>query len=108
MTDYLFAITPRNIGMLFLAAAGGVTLSVLYFGGLWFTIQKINQVKVPALLFAGSFLVRSAIVLAGFYLIAGGRLDRLAACFICFLITRHLVLKWTQPSERKDKPSHGL
>jgi F1F0 ATPase subunit 2 len=108
MNDNLFALTPQNLGMLFLAAVGGAALSVLYFGGLWFTVQKMNQVKVPALLFAGSFLVRTAIVLAGFYLVAGDRLDRLAVCFICFLVTRHFVLKWAQMPVRKEKPSHGL
>jgi F1F0 ATPase subunit 2 len=108
MTDNLFAFTPQNMGMLFLAAAGGAALSVLYFGGLWFTIQKMHQVKVPALLFAGSFLVRTAIVLVGFYLVAGGRFDRLAVCFICFIITRHFVLKWVQLPNRKEKTSHGL
>jgi F1F0 ATPase subunit 2 len=108
MTDTLFSITPQNLGMLFLAAAGGAVLSALYFGGLWFTVQKMNQVKVPALLFVGSFMVRTIIVLAGFYLVAGVRFDRLAVCFICFLVTRHFILNWAQMPDRKEKSSHGF
>jgi len=108
MTDNLFALTPQNLGILFLAAVGGVTLSVFYFGGLWFTLQKISLVKATALLLAGSFLVRTTVLLVGFYLVAGSGLDKLAVCFICFLVTRHYALKWAQMPVRKEKPSHEL
>jgi hypothetical protein len=65
-----------------------------------------EQVKTPALLFCGSFLVRTGIVLAGFYLVSGGRLDRLAVCFISFFATRQFIVKkWAQlPKERSKIP----
>jgi F1F0 ATPase subunit 2 len=108
MTENLFALTTQNISMLFLAAVVGTALSVFYFGGLWLTLQKINQAKAPALLLAGSFLVRTTVLLMGFYLVFGSGLDKLIVCFICFLATRHFILTWAQMPVRKEKPSHGL
>lgn len=108
MNGELFSLDPQNLMMLLLAAAAGAALSVIYFGGLWLTIQKMNQVKAPAILFVGSFFVRTLIILAGFFLAAGGRIDRLAVCFLFFLLTRHFVLRKARPSVRKETPTHGL
>jgi F1F0 ATPase subunit 2 len=106
--DPFFALTSQNVGMLLLAFIAGAILSVIYFGGLWLTVQKLSQVKAPALLFAGSFLFRMAFVLAGFYLVAGGRLDRLVVCLISFFITRQLVFKRVQTSHTQENKDHGF
>ncbi len=102
MFDNLFAFTPQNIAMYLVAVAAGAFLSMIYFGGLWFTVQRLDRANTPVLLFSGSFLVRIVVVLAGFYLVSGGRIDRLVICFISFLITRHFVLRWAQPSQREE------
>lgn len=89
-----------------LAAAGlaGILLSLIYFGGLWFTIQQAERVRRPLLLFGFSFILRLSLVLAGFYLVSAGRLERLAICLVTFLLTRQILLMRAQPpTERKAK-----
>lgn len=104
----LFSLDAQNLLMLGLTAAGGAALSLIYFGGLWLTIQKMKEVKTPAVLFLASFLLRTLIILAGFFLAAGGRMDRLVVCFVAFLLARHFILQKAQPLGTKGTPDHGL
>ena len=55
---------------LVLALVTGVLLGAMFFGGLWWTVQKGVSSKRPALWFFGSLLLRTSIALAGFYFIA--------------------------------------
>jgi F1F0 ATPase subunit 2 len=72
--------------------AGGL-LGLVYFSGLWWTTQQLTTAKHPALLFLGSFLVRLVVVLGGFYLVAGGRWERMIACLAGFLLARSWLLR---------------
>ncbi len=74
-----------------LALLGGSFLGVFFFGGLWWTIQKGLTARNPALWFLGSLLVRTAVVLVGFYFVAGGELGRMLACLAGFLLGRLIV-----------------
>ena len=69
----------------------GLLLGFLFFGGLWLTVVKSLSSKIPALWFIGSFLLRTAIVLAGFYYIADGNIKRVLVCLLGFIIARMLV-----------------
>ncbi len=80
-----------------LAAAAGVLLGAIFFGGLWWTIQRGLSSKQPALLFLGSLLLRTGIVLAGFYLMSAGHWRRLLACLIGFVAARVAVVRLTPP-----------
>lgn len=77
---------------LIMAGLAGCLLGTLFFGGLWWTVRKGLSSKRPALWFFGSLLVRTVIVLAGFYLITVGRWERLLACLLGFVIARFGVL----------------
>jgi len=72
------------------ALLAGVLLGAIFFGGLWWTIQKGLSAKQPALWFSLSFLLRTAIALVGFYLVSGAGSDwiRLLACLFGFIIAR--------------------
>lgn len=76
---------------LVLAGMAGLLLGALFFGGLWWTVRKGLSSKQPVLWFLGSLLLRTGIVLAGFYLISGGRWERLLACLLGFVIARFIV-----------------
>ena len=52
----------------------GTIIGIFYFGGLWFTVQKIPHSNQPFLLACTSFIIRLAISLIGFYIIIQGRL----------------------------------
>jgi len=75
----------------------GVLLGVCFFGGLWWTVQKGLTSSRPALWFFGSTLLRTAIVLAGFYFVGCGNWRRLLVCLLGFLIGRVLVTRLTRP-----------
>ena len=41
----------------------GILAGYFFFGGLYWTVRKINQVRNPAILFLFSFLIRTALLL---------------------------------------------
>ena len=75
-------ITMNEIVALLLALVTGALLGAIFFGGLWWTVQKGFASKQPALWFFGSLLLRTGIVLAGFYFIAHGHWERLLVCLL--------------------------
>jgi F1F0 ATPase subunit 2 len=78
----------------------GAALSVLFFGGLWWSIARGIASPRPALWFAVSLLLRASVVLGGIYLVGQGDWRRMAACLVGFAMTRPLVLwsirHWTR------------
>ena len=54
-------------GVLVGAGAVGLVLGAVFFGGLWWTVRKGVASPRPALWFVGSMLLRTGVVLAGFY-----------------------------------------
>lgn len=89
------------------AALAGALLGGLYFGGLWLTIERVQRSKRPGFLLFISFLIRLGLVMAGFYLVAGGDLGRLVACLAAFLVTRWLFIKWLQPGPKNRSDAVG-
>ncbi|MEP7189346.1 MAG: ATP synthase subunit I [Roseiflexaceae bacterium] len=89
---------------LMLAFATGVLLGAIFFGGLWWTVQKLVSSKQPALWVFGSLMLRTSITLAGFYAIARGDWERLLACLLGFVIARMIVTRLTRAI---DAPANG-
>lgn len=94
---------------LILAFLGGVLLGALFFGGLWWSIQKGVTSRVPALWFFGSLLLRMGAALTGFYYIGGTDWQRLVSCLIGFVVAR-MVTSWViRPIyELKDFRKEGI
>ena len=84
---------------LVLALVEGLFFGAVFFGGLWWTVQKGVSSNGSALWFFGSFLVRMSIVLVGFYFIALGHWQRLIVCLLGFVIARFIVTRLTQSTE---------
>jgi len=73
------------------ACAAGLVLGASFFGGLWWTVRRgVSSAKRPALWFLGSVVLRTSIVLVGFYLVSSGDWKRLLACLLGFVIARFL------------------
>jgi F1F0 ATPase subunit 2 len=93
------------------ALVTGLLLGAMFFGGLWWTVQKGVSSKHPALWFVGSLLVRTSIALAGFYFIARGHWQRLIVCLVGFVVARFIVTRLTQSAEKPtylaQKVSHA-
>ena len=73
----------------------GVLLGVIFFGGLWWTVQKGVSAKRPGLWFSGSLLLRMSLALTGFYFVSGGHWERLLVCLAGFFIARLIVTRLT-------------
>ena len=71
----------------------GILLGAIFFGGLWWTVQKVISAKQPGLLFFGSLLLRMSLALAGFYFVSGGHWERLMVCLTGFFIARLIVTR---------------
>jgi F1F0 ATPase subunit 2 len=87
-----------DIFMLLLAAAGGGLLGVFYFAGLRWTVRRSLASKSTALWISGSFLLRTAVILGGFYWIGAGDPLRMLACLAGFIVARVIVMKLTGDS----------
>lgn len=75
------------------ALLAGFLAGGAFFIGLWWTVQRLPSVKHPALLMAGSLILRTALALSVFLLAGGGHLDRILACLAGFVIARFLVTR---------------
>src|SRR5271157_6160866 len=76
-----------------LALFAGAMLGTFFFGGLWWTVQKGVVSERPALWFLGSLLLRTSLILAGFYFVSQGRWSDLVACLVGFLVARVIVVR---------------
>ena len=96
-----------------LAAAliAGFLLGAFFFGGLWWTVRQGVASGQPALLFLGSMLLRTCIVLSGFYFVAGDNWQRLLACLLGFVAARLIVTRLTRgmqrPGQLAQKAGHA-
>ena len=86
--------------ILVLALATGILLGAIFFGGLWWTVQKGVSSNRPALWFFGSLLLRTSIALVGFYFIARGHWERLLVCLLGFVMARLIVMWLTRAAEK--------
>lgn len=79
--------------LLYILLAGGVGLltGAVFFGGLYWTVEKTLTSKRPALLFIGSFVLRTGFVLAGFYFTMDGQITRILSCLAGFVIARMIM-----------------
>lgn len=82
---------------LVLAGAAGAGLGALFFGGLWWTVRKGVSSERPALWFFGSLLLRTSIVLVGFYFVSGRQWQRLLLCLLGFVVAHGIVNRVTRP-----------
>lgn len=98
-------ITMSEVVVLVLAWAAGGGLGAMFFAGLWWTVRRGLSSSHPALWFLGSVLVRTAVLLVGFYYVAGGHWQRLLACTVGFITARLVVTRLVHaPKEVRHAP----
>ncbi len=86
----------RDLLSLAVALLAGTTLGSFFFGGLWWTVQKGLASNHPAFWFFGSSLLRTGVVVAGFYFISSGDWRKLLICLLGFFIARIFVTRFTR------------
>jgi len=85
-----------------LAIVLGAGLGVIFFGGLWWTVQKAVGSKSPAIWFMASLWLRMGIALGGFYLIGREHWQRMLLCLLGFFIAR-LAVTWMTRLRKGDQ-----
>jgi F1F0 ATPase subunit 2 len=78
------------------ALLAGLLLGVFFFAGLWWTVRHGLASEHAARWFLGSMLLRTSVVLAGFYYIMGDSWQRLLTGLIGFSIARLIVMRCTR------------
>jgi len=80
----------NDIAGIFLSLACGLLLGAFFFGGLWWTVRRLPTFERPALVVTCSLLLRTAVTLGGFFLLASGHWQRLLGCLAGFALARLL------------------
>jgi F1F0 ATPase subunit 2 len=71
----------------------GLSVGLLYFTGLWWTVVRLATARRPALWVLASFILRTGLVLAVFSISAQGRWERFLACLAGFILARVLITR---------------
>lgn len=90
-------VIELNLPYLFLSFLGGGLLGLFFFGGLWWTVQKIAGSGGSYLLFVASFLVRTTVALGGFFLLLTLGWQYLLAAMVGFIIARTILANKLKP-----------
>ena len=83
------------------AALWGLILGLFYFGGLYHTIKLAAGKRTIKSIFFLSFLIRTILVLAGFWLILRYGLRPFVISFILFVVTRFIMTKKLGPKSER-------
>jgi F1F0 ATPase subunit 2 len=78
----------------------GILLGAFFFGGLWWTVRQGVSSKHPALWFFGSLLLRTGIVVLGFYFVLGDDWRRLMAGLLGFTAARLIAMRLTREAQQ--------
>jgi F1F0 ATPase subunit 2 len=76
----------------------GLGLGLLYYGGLWLTLRKLNQLRQPALWLSLSLLLRMFAVVAVLYLLFADSWQQLLMALLGMLITRTVLVQRIKPT----------
>lgn len=70
---------------------GGALLGLFYFNNLWNTTRKAVDEGRQGVFLLTSYFIRTAVVLAGFFIIMSGSWERVVAALAGFILMREIV-----------------
>lgn len=80
------------IGIL-LSFIGGSVLGLFYFWGLWKTVERMPAVRNPYAWMFASFLIRTILVVLGFYILLQLQWQFVAIALIGFILARMILVR---------------
>lgn len=88
-----------------LAFSGGLALGLLFFGGLYVSVEKLTTSKYPALMMLASTVIRMMVLLIGVYMLMQGEVRNAAAALVGVVIAKFglIYLVKTRAIERNRK-----
>lgn len=93
------------------ALIAGILLGAFFFGGLWWTVRRAVTSESVALWIFGSMLLRTSVVMLGFYYSTGNSWQRLLACLLGFVLARLIATRLSQvtvrPAQFRQEADHA-
>ncbi|MDY0235547.1 MAG: ATP synthase subunit I [Gudongella sp.] len=89
-----------------LAFGAGIILGLLFFGGLYITIQKLETAKNPALIMILSFILRMVVLVISFYFISKSGYKEVLFALAGVILTR-FVMTFRMRGEKKERLKRG-
>ncbi len=93
------------ISDLLIGLGTGALAGVVFFGGLRWTVSRLVDNRSPVIWAAGSFLIRSAIVVTLFLLMMDGRFARAVAGLIGLILARTAIVAAVRQGRRPHRES---
>ncbi len=82
----------------------GILMGIIFFGGLYLTVQKLNEVRHPGLLMIISFILRMATILAGFFYVSKDGYKHILYALLGAISVRFIMIfVVNKPKERVKK-----
>lgn len=78
---------------LIVAFTAGAALGLFFTLHLWGSVRRVTGTDGITLSSVGGFIVRVTVVTAGFYLVMGGRWERLLAALLGFVLVREVMVR---------------
>ncbi len=106
-------MTTTDLIRLGLSLLAGAAIGAGYFRALWWTIERLSHARRPALLLLGSSFARIVMAVGLFWVISGGRWQRLLACVLGFMIARLVMIRACGPhatapdADDREAVAHG-
>lgn len=83
------------------ALVAGVMMGIVYFGGLWLTVQNLKKYSHPGFLALTSFIVRLALFLFVLYFITDGHWIGVGIFLFGFFVVRTISIWLNRPIKSK-------
>ena len=77
----------------------GVFLGFIFFGGLYFRVNRMADMKHPAAFMLASLIIRMLILLVGLYLIRGDSFYNIPLALLGILLARTYLTWWVKRKE---------
>jgi F1F0 ATPase subunit 2 len=97
-----------ELAYLFVALVAGIAIGMFYFGGLWWTVQRLPTMRQPALLATVSFLGRTFVSTLVFFLMMAGSWQRLLVSVLGFLVFRTFMVYRRRPERIASEVRKGV
>ncbi|MBV1757055.1 MAG: ATP synthase subunit I [Dethiosulfatibacter sp.] len=82
---------------------GGILLGIIFFGGLYWSVNQLTKVRYPAALMIVSALVRMGIILFGVYLLADNNIKNILAILIGIILVKVIMIFTVQKKSAKGE-----
>lgn len=92
------------------AAVGGIVAGLIYYGGLWWTLQRLANATRPALLLGMSFLARTVLILLMLLWLTDLQFTLILIFMAAFVVTRVVLTRRWGPHDTGAIPggsNHG-